>query len=173
MAVGIGVRLGCSGGWQWLAVGVDMGVTGVAWTGKKVVSFIRERERHSGRIMSPLILLVEPRLHEILKCKRPKVSDLLSRFKSFPSIVELDSLKVTGDVWFGADVTLKVSPPLSCFFYLKGPKIQFHEIFPSWLGTLPRLRVLILRSNDFHGAFGKPESKLEFPKLQIIDVSLN
>ncbi|XP_030929822.1 UTP--glucose-1-phosphate uridylyltransferase 2-like [Quercus lobata] len=36
-----------------------------------------------------------------------KVSDLLSRFKSFPSIVELDSLKVTGDVWFGADVTLK------------------------------------------------------------------
>ena len=26
-----------------------------------------------GRTMSPLILLVEPKLHEILKCKRPKV----------------------------------------------------------------------------------------------------
>uniref|UniRef100_A0A2N9J8D9 UTP--glucose-1-phosphate uridylyltransferase n=1 Tax=Fagus sylvatica TaxID=28930 RepID=A0A2N9J8D9_FAGSY len=36
-----------------------------------------------------------------------KVSDFLSRFKSFPSIIELDSLKVTGDVWFGADITLK------------------------------------------------------------------
>ncbi|KAF2325702.1 hypothetical protein GH714_033349 [Hevea brasiliensis] len=32
---------------------------------------------------------------------------LLSRFKSIPSIVELDSLKVTGDVWFGTGVTLK------------------------------------------------------------------
>lgn len=36
-----------------------------------------------------------------------KVSDFLSRFKSIPSIVELDNLKVTGDVWFGADITLK------------------------------------------------------------------
>ncbi|XP_004503091.1 UTP--glucose-1-phosphate uridylyltransferase-like isoform X1 [Cicer arietinum] len=36
-----------------------------------------------------------------------KVSNFLSRFKSIPSIVELDSLKVTGDVWFGAGVTLK------------------------------------------------------------------
>ena len=36
------------GGWQWLAVGVA--VTGVAWTKKKVVGFIRERERHSGKI---------------------------------------------------------------------------------------------------------------------------
>lgn len=37
-----------------------------------------------------------------------QVSDFLSRFKSIPSIVGLDSLKVTGDVWFGAGVTLKV-----------------------------------------------------------------
>jgi len=32
----------------------------------------------------------------------------LGRFKSIPSIVELDSLKVAGDVWFGAGVILKV-----------------------------------------------------------------
>ena len=50
---------------------------------------------------------------------------------------------------------------------------RFHDIFPSLLGTLPRLRVLILQSNGFHGALGKPESKLEYPKLQTIDVSLN
>ncbi|KAI4299657.1 hypothetical protein L6164_033093 [Bauhinia variegata] len=36
-----------------------------------------------------------------------KVSNFLSRFKSIPSIVELDSLKVAGDVWFGAGVVLK------------------------------------------------------------------
>ncbi|KNA21784.1 hypothetical protein SOVF_040340 [Spinacia oleracea] len=36
-----------------------------------------------------------------------KVSNFLSRFKSIPSIIELDSLKVTGDVWFGAGVALK------------------------------------------------------------------
>ncbi|XP_020092321.1 UTP--glucose-1-phosphate uridylyltransferase [Ananas comosus] len=36
-----------------------------------------------------------------------KVGDFLKRFKSIPSIVELDSLKVSGDVWFGARVVLK------------------------------------------------------------------
>nr|AEF13021.1 UDP-glucose pyrophosphorylase [Populus deltoides] len=36
-----------------------------------------------------------------------KVASFLSRFKSVPSIIELDSLKVAGDVWFGANVTLK------------------------------------------------------------------
>ncbi|KAK6913504.1 UDPGP family [Dillenia turbinata] len=36
-----------------------------------------------------------------------KVANFLSRFKSIPSIRELDSLKVTGDVWFGAGVILK------------------------------------------------------------------
>ncbi|CAI9112967.1 OLC1v1013482C1 [Oldenlandia corymbosa var. corymbosa] len=36
-----------------------------------------------------------------------KVGNFLSWFKSIPSIVESDSLKVTGDVWFGAGITLK------------------------------------------------------------------
>lgn len=36
-----------------------------------------------------------------------KVANFLSRFKSIPSIVELDSLKVAGDVWFGLGITLK------------------------------------------------------------------
>ncbi|TKY56659.1 UTP--glucose-1-phosphate uridylyltransferase [Spatholobus suberectus] len=36
-----------------------------------------------------------------------KVSNFLDRFKSIPSIVELDSLKVAGNVWFGAGVILK------------------------------------------------------------------
>ncbi|KAK6154094.1 hypothetical protein DH2020_013733 [Rehmannia glutinosa] len=37
-----------------------------------------------------------------------KVANFLSRFKSIPSIINLDSLKVTGDVWFGAGITLKL-----------------------------------------------------------------
>jgi UTP--glucose-1-phosphate uridylyltransferase len=40
----------------------------------------------------------------------------LSRFKSIPSIIELDSLKVAGDVWFGANITLKVLHVLSLHF---------------------------------------------------------
>ena len=41
--------------------------------------------------------------------------------------------------------------------------------FPSWLGTLPELRVLILRSNNFHGAIGNPKTKF----MWIIDLSHN
>lgn len=36
-----------------------------------------------------------------------KVTDFESRFKSIPSIIDLENLKVTGDVWFGSDVSLK------------------------------------------------------------------
>lgn len=50
---------------------------------------------------------------------------------------------------------------------------QISDIFPSWLGALPVLRVLILRTNGFHGAIGKPASYHVFPKLCIIDLSNN
>ncbi|XP_078439994.1 UTP--glucose-1-phosphate uridylyltransferase [Wolffia australiana] len=36
-----------------------------------------------------------------------KVGDFLRRFKSIPSIIDLDSLKVSGDVWFGSSIVLK------------------------------------------------------------------
>ncbi|MCK1978394.1 UTP--glucose-1-phosphate uridylyltransferase, partial [Jeotgalicoccus huakuii] len=36
-----------------------------------------------------------------------KVASFLGRFKSIPSIIELDNLKVSGDVWFGANIILK------------------------------------------------------------------
>ncbi|XP_011086724.1 UTP--glucose-1-phosphate uridylyltransferase [Sesamum indicum] len=35
------------------------------------------------------------------------VNDFHRRFKSIPSVLGLDSLKVTGDVWFGSGITLK------------------------------------------------------------------
>ncbi|KAK1401369.1 UTP--glucose-1-phosphate uridylyltransferase [Heracleum sosnowskyi] len=36
-----------------------------------------------------------------------KVDDFYCRFKSIPSIIELNSLTVSGDVWFGSNITLK------------------------------------------------------------------
>ncbi|XP_065848962.1 receptor-like protein 7 isoform X2 [Euphorbia lathyris] len=50
---------------------------------------------------------------------------------------------------------------------------QMTDVFPSWLGILPHLRILSLRSNKFHGAIGQPLSKLQFNRLQIIDLSNN
>lgn len=47
------------------------------------------------------------------------------RFKSIPSIVGLDSLVVSGDVWFGSGVTLKVSQILldqNCSIVLKSSR---------------------------------------------------
>ncbi|KAI5340037.1 hypothetical protein L3X38_019311 [Prunus dulcis] len=50
---------------------------------------------------------------------------------------------------------------------------QMSDTFPSWLGALPELRILILRSNGFHGVIGKPATKHEFPNLRVIDLSNN
>ncbi|KAI1721062.1 UTP--glucose-1-phosphate uridylyltransferase domain-containing protein [Ditylenchus destructor] len=36
-----------------------------------------------------------------------KVNEFLKRFQGIPDLLELDHLTVSGDVWFGRDVTLK------------------------------------------------------------------
>ena len=50
---------------------------------------------------------------------------------------------------------------------------QINDSFPSWLGVLPELGVLILRYNQLQGAMGKPESNFVFPNLHIVDISYN
>ncbi|KAK3430973.1 hypothetical protein EUGRSUZ_E02192, partial [Eucalyptus grandis] len=50
---------------------------------------------------------------------------------------------------------------------------QIVDTFPSWMGLLSYLKVLILRSNRFHGAIGEPEARDQFPNLQIVDLSMN
>nr|XP_048335163.1 receptor-like protein 43 [Ziziphus jujuba var. spinosa] len=46
--------------------------------------------------------------------------------------------------------------------------------FPYWLGSLPMLQVLILRSNRFHGSIlSSLKSKLPFRRLRIMDISDN
>nr|XP_023880648.1 receptor-like protein 9DC1 [Quercus suber] len=50
---------------------------------------------------------------------------------------------------------------------------QLNDSFPFWLATLPELKILILRSNYFHGPIAAPEFSLVFPKLRILDISCN
>ncbi|XP_044502051.1 receptor-like protein 6 [Mangifera indica] len=50
---------------------------------------------------------------------------------------------------------------------------QICDVFPSWLGTLPELKVLILQANGFSGVIRDPETSFAFPKLRIIDLSSN
>ncbi|KAJ6750421.1 hypothetical protein OIU85_001000 [Salix viminalis] len=50
---------------------------------------------------------------------------------------------------------------------------KINGVFPSWLGILPDLRVLVLRSNRLHGVIGKPKNNVEFPRVQIVDLSNN
>ncbi|XP_062102926.1 receptor like protein 27-like [Humulus lupulus] len=51
---------------------------------------------------------------------------------------------------------------------------QIYDSYPFWLGNLPYLKVLILRSNRFHGII-KRDSEMDynFTSLQIIDFSHN
>ncbi|KAM6552650.1 hypothetical protein CsatB_013412 [Cannabis sativa] len=45
--------------------------------------------------------------------------------------------------------------------------------FPYWLEELPKLQVLVLKSNRFHGSIGASKVKYPFRKLQIMDLSNN
>ncbi|TYH86639.1 hypothetical protein ES332_D01G058400v1 [Gossypium tomentosum] len=47
------------------------------------------------------------------------------------------------------------------------------DTFPHWLGMLPKLRVLILRSNKFHGSIQDSNATSSFSKLQMLDLSHN
>ncbi|XP_058216116.1 receptor-like protein 12 [Rhododendron vialii] len=50
---------------------------------------------------------------------------------------------------------------------------KFCDEFPSWLEHLPKLHILILRSNRFHGPMLTLKSKFPFPRLRVIDISHN
>ncbi|KAF4350002.1 hypothetical protein F8388_017580, partial [Cannabis sativa] len=51
---------------------------------------------------------------------------------------------------------------------------QLSDVFPTWLGSFPQLRVVLMRENKFHGVIGNPQNTTsEFAMLQIIDLSHN
>ncbi|GKV25833.1 hypothetical protein SLEP1_g35216 [Rubroshorea leprosula] len=47
------------------------------------------------------------------------------------------------------------------------------DTFPFWLGTLPKLKILILHSNGLYGSINVLESNSLFPSLQVVDLSHN
>ncbi|XP_018730984.2 receptor-like protein 33 [Eucalyptus grandis] len=47
------------------------------------------------------------------------------------------------------------------------------DTFPTWLGTLQELKVLVLRSNRFRNLLNIPKGTRLFPKLHILDLSNN
>ncbi|XLT56496.1 receptor-like protein 12 [Arachis ipaensis] len=49
---------------------------------------------------------------------------------------------------------------------------KINDSFPYWLGSLPELKVIALRFNEFHGTINCP-SICTFPKLHILDLSHN
>ncbi|PIN16588.1 Leucine-rich repeat protein [Handroanthus impetiginosus] len=54
---------------------------------------------------------------------------------------------------------------------------EIQDSFPFWVESLPKLRVLVMRSNKFHGKvfsdYLKNDSIFPFPNLQIFDISHN
>lgn len=48
-----------------------------------------------------------------------------------------------------------------------------NDTFPKWLGSLPRLQVLSLRSNGLHGRITTSRNQVLFSKLKILDLSYN
>jgi Leucine-rich repeat (LRR) protein len=50
---------------------------------------------------------------------------------------------------------------------------QMNDTFPFWLGVLPELRVLILRSNRIYGTMENVNSNFHFSNIRIIDLSNN
>ncbi|KAD3066690.1 hypothetical protein E3N88_34570 [Mikania micrantha] len=51
---------------------------------------------------------------------------------------------------------------------------SFEDLFPLWLGTLPKLQVLLLRSNKFYGTIESLSTiNSPFLKLTVIDISNN
>jgi len=57
--------------------------------------------------------------------------------------------------------------------YLHVGNNQINDTFPFWLGTLSQLKVLVLRSNGFHGGIKSHKANYAFPELHIIDLSQN
>ncbi|KAK8613222.1 hypothetical protein V6N13_100989 [Hibiscus sabdariffa] len=47
------------------------------------------------------------------------------------------------------------------------------DSFPCGLKRIASLRVLVLRSNKFHGKIGCPANKVAWPKLQVVDIANN
>ncbi|KAG2308457.1 hypothetical protein Bca52824_028205 [Brassica carinata] len=57
--------------------------------------------------------------------------------------------------------------------YLNVEGNRIADTFPFWLEELPKLKVIVLRSNMFHGPIYSPQHPLSFPELRMFDISRN
>ncbi|XP_070681744.1 receptor-like protein 43 [Malus domestica] len=57
--------------------------------------------------------------------------------------------------------------------YLVLSNNRFNDVFPIWLGTLLKLKLLAMRHNGFYGVIGKSRKNVDFPKLRILDLAYN
>ncbi|KAH0929951.1 hypothetical protein HID58_015678, partial [Brassica napus] len=60
---------------------------------------------------------------------------------------------------------------LSEYLNVEGNRIT--DTFPFWLEELPNLKIIVLRSNMFHGPIYSPQHPLSFPELRMFDISRN
>ncbi|XP_047251262.1 receptor-like protein 9DC3 [Capsicum annuum] len=70
----------------------------------------------------------------------------------------------------------KVPPSLINCRYLEFLDLgnnELNDTFPSWLGGLPYLRILSLRSNKFHGPIKDSRTNNSFAQIRVIDLSSN
>ncbi|KAL0794851.1 hypothetical protein Bca101_066228 [Brassica carinata] len=86
----------------------------------------------------------------------------------FTSATKLRSLDVSINQLMGKLPKSLINCKSMEYLNLKGN--NFKDTFPSWLGSLVSLRVLILGTNAFYGPIS---SHLGFPSLRVIDISHN
>ncbi|XP_022551365.2 receptor-like protein 12 [Brassica napus] len=107
-------------------------------------------------------------------------SDLILRNNSFsgtlPDIfanaIELRSLDVSRNQLEGNLPKSLINCKALQLVNMESNRIK--DVFPSWLGSLPSLHVLILRSNEFHGTLHHHDHVfVGFQSLRIIDISHN
>ncbi|KAJ0113563.1 hypothetical protein Patl1_03529 [Pistacia atlantica] len=90
-----------------------------------------------------------------------------------PSFLDcpFDYLNLNGNQLNGS-----LPPSLVNCHYLKVLDVgnnMINDTFPHWLGSLPELKVVVLKSNKFHGPIEYSTARFPFTKLQILDLSHN
>ncbi|KAI3902781.1 hypothetical protein MKW92_052145 [Papaver armeniacum] len=115
----------------------------------------------------PSCLLSKPRL-QILNLKG---NNFQGNISSFPDSCNLRTLDLSGNNLEGhLPRSIVACQGLEVFDVANN---QLTGNFPSWLRSMPRLRVLVLRSNNFSGAWGSQGTECNFTMLQIFDISSN
>nr|XP_004240813.1 receptor-like protein 43 [Solanum lycopersicum] len=116
------------------------------------------------------------------------IPDCLGNSKSLIYILDLRMNKFHGEIprflptrleylgLYGNQLTGQVPRSLVNYTSLEAIDLgnnKLNDTFPIWLEKFPYLRVLILKSNLFHGPIGDFESEFPFPELRIFDLSCN